>query len=275
MDCPLCESPSNFVFPAKGINVRDCDVCDHRFAQLDPDEDHVKSVYDDGYFKGGGAGYPDYSAEADLLIKRGRMYADRIKQYTAPGKMLDVGAACGYVLRGFLDRGWKGIGLEPNEAMVRIAREKTRLAVLQGTLESLVSEGTFDLITMIQVVGHFYDPAKAFRIAHGLLNDGGLMLIEAWNRESFSARVFGKRWHEYSPPSVRQWYSTDSLTGLLESIGFERIAGGRPPKHISGGHAKSLLKYHVGKTRLFDIIPDKVTIPYPAGDLFWQLYRKR
>lgn len=274
MDCPLCESPSKFIFPAHGIDVRDCAVCGHRFANLDRDEDFVKSVYDDSYFKGGGAGYPDYSAEAHMLIKRGRMYAERIKQYTVPGNMLDVGAACGYLLKGFLERGWSGIGLEPNESMVRAARETMGLTVRQGTLETVESKETFDLITMIQVVGHFYDPAKAFKIAHGLLNDNGLLLVEAWDRESLSARLFGKRWHEYSPPSVRQWYSPNSLSGYLKKVGFERIAGGRPSKHISGVHAKSLLNYHVGKSRLFDIIPDKATIPYPAGDLFWELYRK-
>ena len=274
MDCPLCESPSKFVFPANGVDVRDCVVCDHRFAKLDGDEAYVKFVYDDNYFKGGGAGYPDYSAEADLLIKRGSMYADRIKQYTVPGNMLDVGAACGYLLKGFLERGWSGIGLEPNESMVRTARETMGLTVRQGTLETVETEEKFDLITMIQVVGHFYDPAKAFKIAHELLDDKGLLLVEAWDRESLSARLFGRRWHEYSPPSVRQWYSPDKLSAYLKTVGFERIAGGRPSKHISGVHAKSLLNYHVRKSRLFDIIPDKVTIPYPAGDLFWELYRK-
>ena len=275
MECPLCESPSNFVFPAKGINILDCDNCDHRFAQMDADEESVEVVYDDGYFNGGGAGYPDYNAEADLLIKRGQMYADRIKRYTQPGRMLDVGSACGYILKGFLELGWRGIGLEPNESMVRGARTRLGVPVLQGTLESIESHGKFDLITMIQVVGHFYDPVKAFTTAHSLLEDNGLMLIEGWNREALSARMFGQRWHEYSPPSVRQWYSPDSLTEFLDRIGFEKIAHGRPPKHISGRHAKSLLKYHVGSSRIFDVIPDTLTIPYFADDLYWILYRKR
>ncbi len=275
MECPLCESPSNFVFPAKGINVRDCVVCNHRFAELDSADDLVSEVYDDSYFKGGGAGYPDYAAEADLLIKRGRMYADVIKRYTRAGTMLDVGSACGYLLKGFLDRGWRGIGLEPNESMVRAARRDMGVPVLQGTLESIESEGRFDLVTMIQVIGHFYDPAKAFKIAGSLLNENGLMLVEAWNRASFAAKVFGKRWHEYSPPSVRQWYSPASLTCFLEQLGFDLIANGRPAKHISGGHAKSLLKYHMGESRVFNVIPDKARIPYPGGDLFWGLYRKR
>jgi SAM-dependent methyltransferase len=275
MECPLCYSPSSFAFPAKGINVLDCNECDHRFAQIEGNETFVEEVYDDSYFNGGGAGYANYTVDARLLVHRGRMYADKISKYTEPGTMIDVGAACGYILKGFTDKGWSGIGLEPNLSMARQARERLNLTVLQGTLESCFSIPAFDLLTMIQVIGHFYDPVKAFEKARDLLNDDGLILIEGWNRESISARAFGRRWHEYSPPSVLQWFSPKSLTRLLDGLGFDRLAGGRPSKRISGRHAKSLLKYSLGESRVFDLIPNKLTIPYPSEDLFWALYRKR
>jgi SAM-dependent methyltransferase len=275
MECPLCYSPSSLAFPAKGINVLDCDECEHRFAQIDGNETFVDEVYNDGYFDGGGAGYANYSDEADLLIERGRMYADKISKFTEPGQMMDVGAACGYILKGFTDKGWKGIGLEPNPSMAGLARERMNLTVLQGTLESCFSLPAFDLLTMIQVIGHFYDPVKAFKTARDLLKEDGMILVEGWNRRSLSARAFGKHWHEYSPPSVLQWFSPGSLTRFLDGLGFDRVAGGRPSKRIIGKHAKSLLKYRLGENRLFDLIPNKLAIPYPSEDLFWALYRKR
>ncbi len=70
------------------------------------------------------------------------------------------------------------------------------------------------IITMIQVMAHFVDPLDAFdRVARANKNDG-LCLIETWNCQSLTARLFGKAWHEYSPPSVLHWFSPARLARL-------------------------------------------------------------
>jgi SAM-dependent methyltransferase len=274
--CPLCGSNSKFAFEAKGYPIRDCSGCGHRFAEVDAGEQHVADVYSDEYFSGGGAGYSDYLAEGEMLNLRGRMYAGKIaKLKPEPGKMLDVGSAAGFILRGFVDSGWQGTGLEPNDAMAKFGTTALGLHIRKGTLESLRTPEKFDLVTMIQVAAHFYDPRTAFERALDLLSDQGLLLVETWNRESVSARVFGRNWHEYSPPSVLQFFSEGGLTRFLEGLGFERIAGGRPSKKISGAHARSLLRYRLGDSRLLRLIPERVNFPYPSEDLFWACYRKR
>jgi SAM-dependent methyltransferase len=274
MRCPLCCSESRVAFKAKEIPLRDCTVCRHRFAEVAADEEHVARVYDDTYFFGGEAGYSNYTAEGELLIERGKMYAEKLSKYAKPGRVLDVGAACGFLLKGFTERGWTGTGLEPNAGMVRIAREETGVDVVRGSLEGSALDRKFDLVSMIQVAGHFYDPVKAFKRAHEMLNVNGLLLVESWNRESISARLFGRHWHEYSPPSVLQWFSLRGLTGFLAGIGFEQVASGRPSKKIKGSHAKSLLRYRIGDNFLLKLVPDSLNIPYPSEDLFWALYRK-
>jgi SAM-dependent methyltransferase len=273
MSCPLCNSSSELAFVAKGVDVLDCLSCGHRFAGITADEQHVASVYSDDYFNGGGAGYTDYSAEAAMLRKRGRYYAEKIAPHSKPGTMLDVGAAAGYILHGFIDSGWTGVGVEPNAAMADLGK-RNGVDIRQGSLESLDTDERFDLISLIQVAAHLYDPRSAFEKAHSLLRPGGLLLVETWDRSSISARLFGKNWHEYSPPSVLNWFSKDGLTTFLEHIGFERIDGGRPSKKISGGHVRSLLKYRLGDNVLLKLIPERITFPYPSEDLFWALYKK-
>jgi len=275
MRCPLCESASKPAFEIHGFAILDCGSCGHRFADIAADEKHVAANYDDSYFNGGGAGYADYSAEADMLRKRGRMYADKIAPFAPPGRSLDVGAAAGYILQGFADSGWDGSGIEPNASMAAFGRDKLGLKLEQGSLESFETEQTFDLVSMIQVAAHFYDPEKAFTKAHELLDQNGLLLIETWDRHSMSAKLFGKNWHEYSPPSVLHWFSKAGLTQFLDGLGFERIAGGRPSKKISGGHVRSLLKYRLGDNFLLKLIPENVNFPYPSEDLFWALFKKR
>lgn len=276
MNCPLCQSASKTAFEIKGFTLLDCSKCRHRFAEISADENHVAKIYDDSYFNGGGAGYSDYLMEAEMLRRRGQMYAQKVKKFSSKqGKVLDVGAAAGFILQGFIDEGWKGSGLEPNAEIAQTGRERFGLNIAQGSLESFQTDDKFDLISMIQVAAHFYEPRTAFENVSRLLNDDGFLLIETWNRESISARIFGKNWHEYSPPSVLQWFSLKGLSEFLSQFGFEKIAHGRPSKKISGAHAKSLLKYRLGDNFLLKLIPEKLNFPYPSEDLFWALYQKK
>ena len=254
----------------------DCVECLHRFAGIAADETHVAETYDDSYFSGGGAGYADYSAEGEMLKARGKMYAKKLENFSIEkGRLLDVGAAAGFILQGFISENWNGIGLEPNENIAKFGRENFGLDIRQSSLESFQTNEKFDLILMIQVAAHFYEPRKVFQKALDLLDENGFLLVETWNRDSISARIFGKNWHEYSPPSVLQFFSLRGLTAFLKDFGFEKIAHGRPPKKISGAHAKSLLKYRLGDNFLLKLIPDKLSFPYPSEDLFWAIYQKQ
>jgi hypothetical protein len=96
-----------------------------------------------------------------------------------------------------------------------------------------------------------------------------------------TARVLGRHWHEYSPPTVLHWFSLDGLLRLLEPRGFALVDHGRPPRRVMGEHAKSLLRYKAQESRFGRLasmlarpIPDNLSIPYPADDLMWAVFRK-
>ncbi|MEM1303550.1 MAG: hypothetical protein AAGG46_01555, partial [Planctomycetota bacterium] len=112
-------------------------------------------------------------------------------------------------------------------------------------------------------------------------------LIETWDRASLPARVLGRHWHEYSPPSVLHWFSKAGVVELASQFGMRPVASGRPAKRIAAGHAKSLLHAKaaqswvaqslIAKPASFaaSLLPDRLTLPYPALDLFWLLLEKR
>jgi hypothetical protein len=199
----------------------------------------------------------------------------------SPGTVLDVGAAAGYILKGLHQCKWEGLGLEPNATVAAHARDQLGLQVTVGTLEDYRSDHTFKLVSMIQVIAHFYDIRQALKAAAQLTEPNGFWLIETWNRNSLVAKLLGQAWHEYSPPSVLHWFSPGTLNRFVQQFGFREIARGRPPKQLKGAHAKSLLKYKLGTSRpgqlasrLLDLVPDNLIIPYPNFDLFWGLYQK-
>jgi hypothetical protein len=275
----VCESRSRRLLSVREqVRIRECPSCGHRFAELQPAANHVSTVYDDSYFFGGGAGYPDYLSEGRLLRAHGARYARLIRRYVSPpGRMLDVGAACGFLCDGFRSAGWETEALEPNGRMARYGRETLGLTTHETALEEFNGQGAYDLVSMIQVIAHFVDLHKAMAKAAELTRDGGFWLIETWDHRSLTARAFGKHWHEYNPPSVLNYFSRRSLGALGRQLGFHLVAEGRPRKRILWRHARSLLDHQVPWGwfhRVSGVLPDDLMLPYPAEDLFWVLLRK-
>ena len=281
--CPLCGGESHAGFVKTGIAIRTCRECGHYFAVSPRPAEHVKSVYSDRYFTGGGAGYRDYVRDADLLRRRGNWYAQQIAPWISGGQMIDIGAAAGFLLQGFCDFGWQGQGIEPNASMADFARQTLGVSIQTSTWEEApLRPAAYDLVVAIQVVSHFMDPLRAVLKMADSLRPHGYCLVETWDRASWTARVCGRRWHEYSPPSVLHWFSQESLHDWMGRWGFQHVAGGRPRKWISGQHAKSLLEHQFaagGPARWLRAcwawVPDRWVLPYPAEDLFWALYQKR
>lgn len=282
--CPLCDGTTAVAFHKEGYPIWECSGCSHRFALPPEPDSHVAAVYGDDYFHGGGAGYSDYLSESALLRAHGGRYAKILSRHAKqPGTLLDVGAAAGFVLQGFCDHGWCGEGVEPNEAMARHAREQLKLPVTASSLEDFLPtmSDTFDVVSMIQVMAHFVDPNVAVQRVGELVRPGGLCLVETWNVRSWTARLFGQQWHEYSPPSVLHWFSPTTLRRLFELHGFRQVDQGRPGKWLNVGHAKSLLRHKLsnkvvrtGMELTVGLVPDRWHVPYPSEDLFWGLFQK-
>lgn len=273
--CVICRGNSQLLLRKNCIPIQKCVECDHVFAHVEPSPSHVESVYGHDYFFGGKDGYPNYLEEAQLLERRGLRYARLVGQHIEPGILLDVGAAAGFLMKGFAREGWRCIGLEPNPEMAHYGAEELGLDIVQGTLETCDINQKFDLVNLIQVIAHLHDIPRALSNLTNLIRPGGALLVETWNQESHTARIFGKYWHEYSPPSVLHWFTPDRLTGLLQNYGFSKIAQGRMIKRISLRHAVSSASHVFGKSAssLIDKrIPASMSVPYPSEDLFWSLY---
>lgn len=213
-----------------GYTIFECKTSGRRFLEINDTANHIKEVYSDDYFFEGKQGYPNYLDEKDLLIQYGVIYAKIVSKYVKPGKVLDVGCAAGFILKGFQQSGWNCYGVEPNETMATYGRDILNLNIVTGDLESFQSTEKFDLVNMIQVIGHLYDLDKALLKVNHLLKEGGTVIVESWDINSIFAKIMGKYWHEYSPPSVVNWFSDDTLTQLFKHSGFNLVAKGRPSK---------------------------------------------
>ena len=276
-----CKKEKTIYLEKNEFQIKECKTCRHRFAEIHEATTHIQNIYSDDYFQAGKQGYPNYLDEKDILIKSGKKYAKIVSKYSNPGRVMDVGCAAGFILKGFEQSGWECYGLEPNDTMATFGRNQLNLNIKTGNLESFHTEHQFDLITMIQVIGHFIDVDVALKNVSNLLLGKGLVLLESWDMNSFLARLMGKHWHEYSPPSVINWFSDETLAQVFNQYGFELIAKGRPSKKISIKHGLSLFNETVPKFILKkDIIEflmsaiGKYKINYPPLDLKWYLFKR-
>ena len=275
-----CGEERKLIFAKNDYPILECKTCGHRFIKIADHEAHLSDVYSDEYFFEGKDGYPNYLEQKDVLYEQGQRYAHLIARYTKPGKVLDVGCAAGFILKGFERAGWICYGIEPNETMAAYGREKLNLNIKTGSIESLVTNVEFDLVNLIQVIGHVHDPDKTLQNVVQVLKRSGLVLVESWNRSSFSARVLGKRWHEYSPPSVMHWYSDKTLALLFNYHGFTLIAKGYSVKKINVHHALTFLEGKISNIVFKKLLgwAERVTrrlvVINPLFDVKWYVFQK-
>jgi 2-polyprenyl-3-methyl-5-hydroxy-6-metoxy-1,4-benzoquinol methylase len=281
--CPICQTTSRVWKVVRDFPVSECDRCTHRFVSADIPSNHVDRIYSDDYFHNGGAGYINYLDQSDLLAERGESYAKILRRSLGKsGRVLDVGAAAGFLLEGWMRQGWSGIGIEPNASMVQHGQNRG-LDIRQGVLADMdaIEVGTFHCIAMIQVMAHIPEPLLSMKQAWQLLEPGGIVLIETWNRSSWVALAMGSGWHEYSPPSVLHWFDRKSLNRIAELAGFELVRQRQVVRWLNVGHAKSLLKHSASSSlfaaaasKLVALFPSKMNVIYPGDDLFYAMYRK-
>jgi len=277
-----CAEEKVFYLNKNGHKILECTTCGHRFCKIDNTEVHLKEVYSDGYFFEGKSGYPNYLDEKEILTKHGNRYAKLMSKFIDdPGTVLDVGSAAGFILKGFHDEGWTCYGVEPNRTMAEYGRDEFGFDMKVGDLESYETEQKFDLITLIEVIGHFNDLDRAILKAHRFLKPGGYILVESWNRNSSIVKLLGKHWHAYCPPSVVHWFSDRTITELFNYYGFELVKKGFPLKRIKLKHGISLIATNtpkfIFKSKVLGFLSrslGKLKLIYPPIDVKWYVFRK-
>jgi SAM-dependent methyltransferase len=277
--CPVCLAATRRRYVLHTFPILGCVECGHRFADFRPAPDHVQSVYSDGYFFGGQSGYDDYLAESRNVARKAEQYRRLISRFASPGRLLDVGCAAGFNVEPFVRKGWEAVGVEPNPTMAAIARKRLGIAVETAPVENLQKSHGFDLVMMVQVIAHVTSLEQTMEKISTLLVRGGLLLVETWDCESWTARLFGNHWHEYNPPSVLHYFSSRSLRGLMGRYGFDLVATGKPRRRITAGNVKAILSKRSADSSLSRVfhrtsrwINDDLSLPYPGDDLRWYLF---
>jgi SAM-dependent methyltransferase len=112
-------------------------------------------------------------------IVRGGLLADNLGDRLPPrGRLLDVGCGVGGLMKPFLDRGWSGLGIDPDRDAVARGAELGLPVVLQAAEDLDVDAEAFDLIVITGSLEHVYDPNAVLRLCRQAAAPGSLLLLE-------------------------------------------------------------------------------------------------
>src|SRR5262245_50697847 len=146
------------------------------------------------------AGYREGSDErfvsqADARERTFTASLKRVEQYARTGRLLDVGTAAGSFLHVASARGWEVAGCEPDRWMCDWGRRHYGLDISPGTLpEQEYASGSFDAVTLWDVLEHDGDPKSLLTECHRVLAKNGLLVVNYPDVGSLAARLMGRRW---------------------------------------------------------------------------------
>lgn len=143
------------------------------------------------------------------------------------GHLLDVGTAAGSFLHVAAARGWTVSGCEPNNWLCDWGKKTYGLDIRQGTLfDQRYPAGTFDVVTVWDVLEHTDDPKAFLGECQRVLKPGGLLIVNCPDIGSWAARLMGRSW--LMLVSTHLYYFTRrTLSQMLQVVGF-RVLNMKP-----------------------------------------------
>jgi SAM-dependent methyltransferase len=204
--------------------MRHCPQCHFSFI-ANPWTDYT-AMYSDEYYAGKGADpLVDYEYELNHPQQTIRGYEWRgvvsaVKSLVPVGastRWLDFGCGNGGLVRYCRNEGIKGsVGFE--EGSIRRAAEKAGIPFLSaGQLKA--QQGTFDVVTAIEVLEHVEDPLMALSQIRALLKPGGLFFYTTGNAQPYRHNLL--QWRYVVPEIHISYYEPETLRQALLRTGFK------------------------------------------------------
>lgn len=270
--CPVCgaDAPETFRIYFDGFIKLfrcGCGFVGHFGGPGKFDAPDYANFFRDGGLPGDDAFYPPRSASNFEDMVR------RIERHKAPpADLLDVGCYGGHFLQIAQAAGYSVHGVEAAEEVAAYAREKTGIGITSGAYgKDLLDAGSFDVITMMHVFEHVFDPSDLMEAARHHLRSRGLLVIDVpslWNPvmlvySRMRIRRLAERFSEFSAVNNQHfaYYQPRTLQRMIERHGFRVV-------EIATGRYAA--KYGLGKPRLRPVIRavDRVSQRFQVGTIF-------
>ena len=163
--------------------------------------------------------------------------------------VVDIGSNDGILLKPFLRKGFRVLGIEPAGKIAKLANKQGITTITKffsaDLARNLVKKyGQADLVTATNVFAHIDNLDEVMRGVKLLLKPDGVFLVEvAYLRDLVKKNLFDLVYHEH----VCYW-AVGSMKVLAERLGMKIFRVERVPTH--GGSIRVLMKLKTGKWQI-------------------------
>lgn len=188
-NCPICERPPSKFLGRRGgsahrqnhgveCQVWKCGRCELIFPNPMPKPvgglEQLYAVSPDEYFR-----HHDSNAKDEYAL----MLMQQLNSLSVPkGRLLDIGAGRGEVLRAAREAGWEAVGIETSPTFAEHAARHSGVEVIQQPLEECRFEAeSFTAVVLGAVLEHLFDPDGVVKEIARILKPGGALFIDVPN----------------------------------------------------------------------------------------------
>ena len=225
--CEVCSS-SQFrpMFDKAEHSFVRCGDCGLERISPQPSDETLAKIYGAHYYDAWGL-HDNEDTVANLKRGTFRFVLGKLPKAAPDTKLLDCGAATGFLLEVARDLGYQPYGLELSQfgadaIAAKFGRDRVFCGELGDATFADAGAGDFGVVTMCDYIEHVRDPRHTLELARKLLKPGGLLAITTPDAGSPSRRVLGTGWTHYKVEHLF-YFNQRNLTRLLEDVGFSSV----------------------------------------------------
>lgn len=224
-DCPNCgKNENNTLFTKDFFKYKKCEKCELVYVSPILKEKEIIKMYKNSSYSNSWGKILSNKTEFKFnQTKFENIFQDLKKFKKIKGKLLDIGCAVGQFLDIFKKKGWQTFGIELNDFERKISQKKGHKVFGEKIEANFLPKNKFDVVSILEVLEHVYDPKKVLKSIHRVLKNDGLLIIVVPNVDSLAANVMQSRCNMFLGMSHITMFSPKTLKKFVEKFSFKQV----------------------------------------------------